>query len=33
MNWLISDIRENGLVTTEAQLEESPLPEFEATAE
>jgi len=33
MEWLIADIRENGLVTTEVQLEGRPLPEFEATAE
>lgn len=33
MEWLIEDIRENGLVTTQAQLEGRPLPNFEATAE
>jgi hypothetical protein len=33
MKWLIADIRENGLVTTQADLEGRPLPEFEATAE
>ncbi len=33
MKWLISDIRENGLVTSQADLEGRPLPEFEATAE
>jgi len=33
MKWLIADIRENGLVTTETQLEGRPQPEFEATAE
>lgn len=33
MEWLISDIRENGLVTTQAQLEARPVPDFEATAD
>lgn len=33
MEWLIADIRENGPVTTEADLESRPLPEFEANAE
>jgi len=33
MEWLISDIRNNRLVTTLAQLEESPVPEFEVNAE
>lgn len=33
MEWLIADIRENGLVTTQAELERRPLPNFEATAE
>lgn len=33
MEWLISDIRESGLVTTPAELEGRPLPDFEATAE
>jgi hypothetical protein len=33
MEWLIADIRENGVVTTQAELEGRPLPEFEATAE
>jgi heme/copper-type cytochrome/quinol oxidase subunit 4 len=31
MKWLIEDIRENGLVTTQAELEERPLPEFEGS--
>jgi heme/copper-type cytochrome/quinol oxidase subunit 4 len=33
MEWLINDIRENGLVTTQAELEGRPLPNFEAIAE
>jgi hypothetical protein len=33
MEWLIADIQENGLVTTPAELEGRPLPNFEATAE
>lgn len=33
MEWLIADIRESGLVTTQAELEGRPLPGFEATAE
>lgn len=33
MTWLIDDIRDNGLVTTQADLEGRPLPDFEATAE
>ncbi len=33
MEWLIEDIRENGLVTTQAELEGRPLPDFEATPE
>jgi hypothetical protein len=33
MEWLIEDIRENGLVTMQAELEKRPLPDFEATAE
>lgn len=33
MEWLIPDIRENGPVTTQAQLEARPVPGFEATAE
>lgn len=31
MNWLIDDIAENGEVTTEAELEERPVPDFEVT--
>ncbi|MBE9047488.1 DUF305 domain-containing protein [Pleurocapsales cyanobacterium LEGE 10410] len=33
MEWLIEDIRETGLVTTQAELEKRLLPDFEATAE
>jgi len=33
MKWLIEDIHENGLVTTQAELEARPLPEFEGSAE
>lgn len=31
MNWLISDIAENGIVTTEAEAEERPIPDFEVS--
>jgi hypothetical protein len=31
MNWLIADIAENGIVTTEAEAEERPVPEFEVS--
>jgi hypothetical protein len=33
MEWLIANIRENGLVTTQTELEGRPLPNFEASAE
>ncbi|MBE9135674.1 DUF305 domain-containing protein [Nodosilinea sp. LEGE 07088] len=33
MEWLIADIREGGLVTTQPELGERPLPEFEPTVE
>ena len=31
MNWLLDDIRENGIATTEAEAEVRPVPEFEAS--
>jgi len=31
MNWLIADIAENGVVTTDAEAEERPVPEFEVS--
>jgi len=31
MNWLIEDITENGVVETQAQAEERPVPEFEVS--
>lgn len=31
MNWLIDDIAENGIVTTETEAEERPVPEFEVS--
>jgi hypothetical protein len=31
MNWLIADIAENGIITTEAEAEERPVPEFEVS--
>lgn len=31
MNWLIADITENGVVETQAQAEERPVPEFEVS--
>lgn len=31
MNWLIEDINQNGEVTTEAEADERPVPDFEAT--
>lgn len=33
MEWLISDIRENGLVTAQAELEARPMPAFSAAPE
>lgn len=33
MEWLISDIGENGLVTTQAELEARPMPEFSGAPE
>ncbi|MGB3137638.1 MAG: DUF305 domain-containing protein [Nodosilinea sp.] len=33
MEWLISDIRDNGLVTAQAELEARPLPDFTAAPE
>jgi uncharacterized protein (DUF305 family) len=30
MNWLIDDIRENGIASTEAEAEDRQVPEFEA---
>lgn len=30
MNWLLDDIRENGIVSTQAEAEDRPVPEFEA---
>lgn len=33
MEWLISDIGENGLVTTQAELEARPMPEFSVAPE
>ncbi|GAB4524009.1 MAG: DUF305 domain-containing protein [Anaerolineae bacterium] len=31
MNWLIADIAENGVVTTESEAKERPVPEFEVS--
>ena len=31
MNWLLDDIRENGVATTEAEAEQRPVPAFEAS--
>ena len=31
MNWLLDDIRENGIASTEAEAEARPVPEFEAS--
>jgi magnesium-transporting ATPase (P-type) len=31
MNWLLEDIRENGIVSTETEAETRPVPEFEAS--
>lgn len=33
MQWLINDIRKNGVVATEAQRQNKPVPEFEASTE
>lgn len=31
MNWLLDDIRENGIASTQAEAEARPVPEFEAS--
>ncbi|WP_341360987.1 DUF305 domain-containing protein [Georgenia sp. M64] len=33
MDWLIEDIRENGVVTTQAELEARPVPDFDVAAD
>jgi len=30
MNWLLEDIRENGIASTQEEADERPVPEFEA---
>ena len=33
MQWLINDIKENGIVATEAEMEKRPIPKFEGSTE